>query len=174
MQLYIGGIGRHTEESQVFQYFSQFGQIDGVKLYKSYGFLTADQEVGERILREKHTLGEVELVVEEAKGRKQERIVYQGDYPYPPRRMAKPFRLILEKLPRDVEWRELRSFVLSTGAKPDFLKILPSGDGMLEFVYRQDRDVAIDKLNHQSFNGEEVSARLGRKKVESVEPPVNE
>lgn len=167
MQLYIGGIREGAQEKEVHEYFSQFGKIDSVKLYRSYGFITADEETGEKILGSTHELNGEKLTVEVAKGKKVERHGSQGRYERGARSpVRRPFRLILEKLPKNAEWAEIRSFVLLCQAFPEYMKILPSGDALLEFSYKQDRDWALKKLNGQTLYGQPVSARLGRKRTD--------
>ncbi|KAI5184973.1 serine/arginine-rich splicing factor 4/5/6 [Nematocida homosporus] len=171
MQLYIGGIRENTQEKEVFDYFSNYGPVESVKLYSTYGFLIVDGETGDRILAEKHSIGGEPVVVELARGRRMDRgpVFASGPRYMGPGRTplhTRPFRLILEGLPQDVEWSELRSFVLMSKARPEYMKILQSGDALLEFGYKQERDWAIERLNNQQFYDKTITARLGRRKTD--------
>ncbi|KAI5170791.1 serine/arginine-rich splicing factor 4/5/6 [Nematocida sp. LUAm3] len=179
MQLYIGGVRDTTKEKDIYDHFSKYGKVEHVKLYKNYGFISVEKEIGEKILTENNPVVNGDnLVIEVAKGRKMERLNHNRMTPpmynprygsmLPPRGVVrKPMRLILENLPKNLDLSELKSFVLMSGARPDFIKILPSGDALLEFTYRRDRDWAIEQLNNQVLYGEKLIARLGRKKTES-------
>ncbi|KAI5181939.1 serine/arginine-rich splicing factor 4/5/6 [Nematocida sp. AWRm80] len=170
MQLYIGGVKETAKEKEIYEYFLKFGAIDGIKLYKSYGFITSDKEVGEKILKEAtHEVDGQSLVVEVAKGTPHMRRMHSSLPLYgnaAQKGQRKLFRLIMEKLPKNIDWSELRSFVLTSGVRPVGIKLLKSGDSLLEFSSRQERDWAISKLNSQVLYGQAVSARLGRKRTE--------
>lgn len=164
MQLYIGGIDPQTDERQLYDYFSKFGHIESVKLYTKYGFVSTDQETGDKILKEPHVFENKTLAVEIAKGEKQDRPAYPEPYIFP-YGAQKPFRAILEQLPKELDLSELKSFVLDSGLKASFMKVLPSGDAMLEFPSKRARDHAITALDGKELNGETVHARLGRRRA---------
>ncbi|KAH9387342.1 serine/arginine-rich splicing factor 4/5/6 [Nematocida major] len=170
MQLYIGGLKEPSHEKELESYFSKYGKILGIKLYSSYGFVTVEPEIGSKILSEPHEINGSKVVIEEARGqRKGPGRTIRGPIMARRKPSAKRVsRLILENLPKDPEWSELRSFVLMSGARPTYLKILPSGDGLLEFKNRYDRDIALEKLKDQEYHGNPLNVRFGRKRSEGL------
>ncbi|KAI5189223.1 serine/arginine-rich splicing factor 4/5/6 [Nematocida minor] len=170
MQLYIGGLKEFSQEKEIEEYFSRYGKILSIKIYSSYGFVTVDEEAGKKILNDTHEINGNRLIIEAAKGERPVKPAYTrgpvfGHRPKVPRRIS---RLILENLPQNSDWSELRSFILMSGARPTYLRILPSGDGLLEFMNRHDRDTALERLNNQGFHGKNITARFGRKRSDIV------
>lgn len=168
IQLYIGGLKEYSQEREIEAYLSKYGKINGLKLYNSYGFISVDQEVGNKILNDTHEINGNKIVVEAAKGARPSKSAYTRGPIFHTRHGTgrRVSRLILENLPKSPDWSEIRSFILMCGARPTYLRILPSGDGLVEFMCRQDRDAALDKLNNQEFHGKNIIARFGRKKSE--------
>ncbi|EHY64593.1 hypothetical protein NERG_02403 [Nematocida ausubeli] len=166
MQLYIGGLKEFSQEKEIEDYLSQYGRVQALKLYSSYGFATVDEDIGNKILEDTHEMNGNKIVIETAKGQRGSIGEFGRRYMYKQKRPAprRVSRLILENLPKDLDWAELRSFILMSGARPVYLRILPSGDGLLEFICRQDRDVALERLNNQNFYGKTINARFGRKR----------
>lgn len=166
IQLYIGGLKEYSQEKVIEGYLSKYGRVHGIKLYNSYGFVTVDEEVGQKILSDTHEIDGNKIVIEPAKGQKPVRNAYTRGPIFTQRQGMgrRVSRLILENLPKNPDWSELRSFILMCGARPTYLRLLPSGDGLVEFMSRQDRDTALDRLNTQEFHGKNIIARFGRKK----------
>ncbi|KAI5159750.1 serine/arginine-rich splicing factor 4/5/6 [Nematocida ausubeli] len=166
MQLYIGGLKEFSQEKEIEDYLSQYGKVQALKLYSSYGFATVDEDIGNKILEDTHEMNGNKIVIETAKGQRGSVVEFGRRYMYKQKRPAprRVSRLILENLPKNLDWAELRSFILMCGARPIYLRILPSGDGLLEFICRQDRDVALERLNNQNFYGKTINARFGRKR----------
>ncbi|KAI5189577.1 hypothetical protein NECID01_0600 [Nematocida sp. AWRm77] len=166
MQLYIGKLKDTTEEREVQEYFYAYGDITGVKLYSSFGFITADAETTKKILQDTHVINGSRVAIEPARRRRTgaERVSYAREK-YGREGPTKPPRLILEHVPKGVETEELSTFVKSQGVHPEYLKILASGDALVELGTRELRDRAIALLDGKSFMEETLLARVGRKKT---------
>lgn len=164
MQLYIGKLRESTEEKEVFEHFSGYGDISYVKLYSSFGFITADPETARKIMQDSHVINGSKVMIEPAKRRRSDR---QGQYQrdkYGYDGAKKPPRLILENVPKGMDVEELGAFTASHGVHPEYLKILPSGDALVELASREERDRAIGQLNGKQLLDETVVARLGRRR----------
>ncbi|OAG30870.1 splicing factor, arginine/serine-rich 4/5/6 [Nematocida sp. ERTm5] len=170
MQLYIGGLKEFSQEKEIEEYLSQYGKVQSLKIYNSYGFVTVDEVIGNKILEDTHEMNGNKIIIETAKGHKGNVSEYNRRYiqRYKKPTIKRVSRLIIENLPKNIDWSELRSFILMSGARPTYLRILPSGDGLLEFINRQDRDIALDRLNNQNFYGKNICARFGRKRSDII------
>jgi len=168
-QLYIGELKEAIEPSVVEEYFLQFGPIRNVRMHGRYGFVTADREVIERILgAETHIIEGQAVKVEMARGKKDEEVCKHCN-----RRMSseRVSRLILENVPKDIDISELYSFVMSKGVRDlkstpeNSVRILNSGDAMVEFKTKEGRDEGLRRLDGESLMGETIAARMGRRKT---------
>lgn len=81
MQLFVGRIPNSIRYDELYEYFTKFGKIRELRLKESYGFLKFElDEIAEKVLEEKHMIGDFEIYVEVAGDNRREGESFRSRY----------------------------------------------------------------------------------------------
>lgn len=74
VQLYVGRLGNNVRRNEMMDHFSRFGHVDDVRVCGEYGFIyVTDNSTADKILGEQHTINGMRVLVEEARGSRDDR-----------------------------------------------------------------------------------------------------
>ncbi|KAF8636683.1 hypothetical protein AX17_003489 [Amanita inopinata Kibby_2008] len=163
-RLYLGRLPSDTRSEDVIKFFEGYGRIVDCRVMTGFGFVefesSKDAEDAVHNFNGKPFMG-ANIVVEFAKESRPRRDVYEGDRGHghgaPRSRRPPGIRLIVTGLSRDTSWQDLKDFGRDAGSVSfadidrDF-----SGQGVLEYLSREDADHAVKELDGKELRGRPV------------------
>ncbi|KAF8582271.1 RNA-binding domain-containing protein [Ramaria rubella] len=164
-RLYLGRLPHDVRQEEVTNFLDGYGRIVDCRVMTGFGFVefesSKDAEEVVANFNGKTFLG-APIVVEFAKeGRSRPREPYddRGGYGYPPPRSRRPpgVRLIVSGISRDTSWQDLKDFGREAGSVSfaDIDRDVP-GQGILEYLTRDDADAAVKTLDGKDLRGQPV------------------
>ncbi|KAH7889523.1 hypothetical protein F5I97DRAFT_1995059 [Phlebopus sp. FC_14] len=166
-RLYLGRLPPDTRSDDVAKFFDGYGRIVDCRVMTGssalgFGFVefenSKDAEDAVHHFNGKPFMG-ANIVVEFAKDSRPRRDVYEGDRGYGNARSRRPpgIRLIVSGISRDTSWQDLKDFGREAGSVSfaDIDRDVP-GQGVLEYLYRDDADRAVKDLDGKDLRGRPV------------------
>ncbi|EIN07096.1 hypothetical protein PUNSTDRAFT_71302 [Punctularia strigosozonata HHB-11173 SS5] len=161
-RLYLGRLPPDTRSEDVSKFFDGYGHIVDCRVMTGFGFVefesTRDAEDALNHFNGKPFNG-ANIVIEFAKESRPRRDVYEADRP----RARRPpgIRLIVSGVSRDTSWQDLKDFGREAGnvSYADIDRDHP-GEGILEYLTREDADRAVRELDGKDLRGRQVRVAL--------------
>jgi len=166
MQLCISGLPPDARSEDVAKFFDGYGRIIDCRVMTGFGFVefesSKDAEDAVHNFNGKPFMG-VNIVVEFAKESRPRRDVYEGERNHGAPRSRRPpgIRLIVSGVSRDTSWQDLKDFGRDAGSVSfaDIDRDFP-GQGILEYLSRDDADRAVKELDGKDLRGRPVRVAL--------------
>ncbi|KAF8910749.1 hypothetical protein CPB85DRAFT_1376056 [Mucidula mucida] len=162
-RLYLGKLPHDTRSDDVTKVFDGYGRIIDCRVMTGFGFIeyenAKDAEDALRDFANKPFMG-ANIVVEFAKESRPRRDPYD-DRRAPRARRPQGIRILIQNLHRDVSWQDLKDFGREAGnvSFSDIDRDVP-GQGVLEYLTRDDADRAVKELDGREVRGMKVSVAL--------------
>lgn len=166
-RLYLGHLPPEARSEDIQKLFDGYGRVVDCRVMngKGFGFVefesSRDAEDAVHSFNGKEFMGS-SIVVEFAKEAR--RRDPRDDERGPPPRARRPpgFRVIVSGLSRDTSWQDLKDFGREAGSVSfaDIDRDYP-GDGILEYLTRDDADAAVKVLDNKELRGNVVRVALG-------------
>ncbi|KAK2466835.1 hypothetical protein APHAL10511_001093 [Amanita phalloides] len=162
-RLYLGRLPADTRSEDVVKFFEGYGHIVDCRVMTGFGFVefenSKDAEEAVHNFNGKAFMG-ANIVVEFAKESRPRRDVYEGDrnqHGTPRSRRPPGIRLIVTGISRDTSWQDLKDFGRDAGSVSfaDIDRDFP-GQGILEYLSRDDADHAVKELDGKELRGRPV------------------
>ncbi|KAH7923560.1 RNA-binding domain-containing protein [Leucogyrophana mollusca] len=166
-RLYLGRLPPDARSDDVAKFFDGYGRIVDCRVMTGFGFVefenSKDAEDAVHHFNGKPFMG-VNIVVEFAKESRPRRDVYESDrgfgyIPHLAARSRRPpgIRLIVSGISRDTSWQDLKDFGREAGSVSfaDIDRDMP-GQGVLEYLSRDDADRAVKDLDGKDLRGRPV------------------
>ncbi|KAG8217680.1 hypothetical protein J3R82DRAFT_5833 [Butyriboletus roseoflavus] len=160
-RLYLGRLPPDARSDDVAKFFDGYGRIVDCRVMTGFGFVefenSKDAEDAVHHFNGKMFMG-ANIVVEFAKESRPRRDVYESDRGYGARSRRPPgIRLIVSGISRDTSWQDLKDFGREAGSVSfaDIDRDLP-GQGVLEYLSRDDADRAVKDLDGKDLRGRPV------------------
>ncbi|KAF8585855.1 hypothetical protein K439DRAFT_1342599 [Ramaria rubella] len=168
-RLYLGRLPHDVRQEEVTKFFDGYGRIVDCRVMTGFGFVefesSRDAEEVVTNFNGKTFLG-APIVVEfakEGRSRPRESFDDRGGYGNPPPRSRRPpgIRLIVSGISRDTSWQDLKDFGREAGSVSfaDIDRDVP-GQGILEYLTRDDADTAVKTLDGKDLRGQPVRVAL--------------
>ncbi|CAA7271584.1 unnamed protein product [Cyclocybe aegerita] len=160
-RLYLGRLPPDTRSEDVSKFFEGYGRIMDCRVMTGFGFVefetAKDAEDAVHTFNGKPFMG-ANIVIEFAKESRPRR-EYQEDRSYSGPRSRRPpgIRLIVSGVSRDTSWQDLKDFGRDAGSVSfaDVDRDIP-GQGVLEYLSREDADRAVKELDGKDLRGRPV------------------
>ncbi|TCD68445.1 hypothetical protein EIP91_010731 [Steccherinum ochraceum] len=159
-RLYLGRLPPDARSEEVSKFFDGYGRIVDCRVMTGFGFVefesSRDAEDAVQHFNGKPFMG-ANIVVEFAKeSRPRHRDVYESERATRARRPP-GFRLIVSGISRDTSWQDLKDFGREAGSV-SFADIDRDnvGEGILEYLSRDDADRAVKELDGKDLRGQAV------------------
>ncbi|KAL4248490.1 RRM domain-containing protein [Abortiporus biennis] len=164
-RLYLGRLPPDARAEDVSKFFEGYGRIVDCRVMTGFGFVefesTRDAEDAVHHFNGKSFMG-ANIVVEFAKESRprRERDVYEADRAVRSRRPP-GFRVIVSGISRDTSWQDLKDFGREAGSV-SFADISRDavGEGILEYLSRDDADRAVKELDGKELRGHNVRVTI--------------
>ncbi|KAG2752650.1 hypothetical protein CY34DRAFT_594073 [Suillus luteus UH-Slu-Lm8-n1] len=161
-RLYLGRLPPDARSDDVAKFFDGYGRIIDCRVMTGFGFVefesSKDAEDAVHHFNGKPFMG-ANIVVEFAKESRPRRDVYESDRGYGAARSRRPpgIRLIVSGISRDTSWQDLKDFGREAGSVSfaDIDRDNP-GQGILEYLSRDDADRAVKDLDGKDLRGRPV------------------
>ncbi|KAF8516772.1 hypothetical protein JB92DRAFT_2574482, partial [Gautieria morchelliformis] len=164
-RLYLGRLPHDVRQEEVTKFFDGYGRIVDCRVMTGFGFVefesSRDAEEVVTNFNGKTFLG-APIVVEfakEGRSRPREPFEERGGFGHPPPRSRRPpgIRLIVSGISRDTSWQDLKDFGREAGSVSfaDIDRDVP-GQGILEYLTRDDADAAVKTLDGKDLRGQPV------------------
>ncbi|KAN0077125.1 hypothetical protein V8E55_010980 [Tylopilus felleus] len=160
-RLYLGRLPPDARSDDVAKFFDGYGRIVDCRVMTGFGFVEfenpRDAEDAVHHFNGKAFMG-ANIVVEFAKESRPRRDVYESDRGHGPRTRRPPgIRLIVSGISRDTSWQDLKDFGREAGSVSfaDIDRDSP-GQGVLEYLSRDDADRAVRDLDGKDLRGRPV------------------
>ncbi|EDR14352.1 uncharacterized protein LACBIDRAFT_306110 [Laccaria bicolor S238N-H82] len=168
-RLYLGRLPTDARSDDVSKFFDGYGRIIDCRVMTGFGFVefenAKDAEDAVHNFNGKPFMG-VNIVVEFAKESRPRREVYDNDrggggHGAPRSRRPPGIRLIVSGVSRDTSWQDLKDFGRDAGSVSfaDIDRDVP-GQGVLEYLSREDADRAVKELDGKDLRGRPVRVAL--------------
>ncbi|KIK98081.1 hypothetical protein PAXRUDRAFT_31404 [Paxillus rubicundulus Ve08.2h10] len=164
-RLYLGRLPPDARSDDVAKFFDGYGRIVDCRVMTGFGFVefenSKDAEDAVHHFNGKMFMG-ANIVVEFAKESRPRRDVYEGDRGYGARTRRPPgIRLVVSGISRDTSWQDLKDFGREAGSVSfaDINRDFP-GQGVLEYLSRDDADRAVKDLDGKDLRGRPVRVAL--------------
>ncbi|RDB21425.1 Pre-mRNA-splicing factor srp2 [Hypsizygus marmoreus] len=158
-RLYLGRLPTDARSEDVNKFFEGYGRIIDCRVMT----VMKDAEDAVHNLNGKPFMGVTSIVVEFAKESRPRRDVYEGDRNHGAPRSRRPpgIRLIVSGVSRDTSWQDLKDFGRDAGSVSfaDIDRDTP-GQGILEYLNRDDADRAVKELDGKELRGRPVRVAL--------------
>jgi len=158
-RLYLGRLPSDARSEDVSKFFDGYGRIIDCRVMTGFGFVefenAKDAEDAVHNFNGKPFLG-VNIVVEFAKESRPRREVHDDRGAQRSRRPV-GIRLIVSGVSRDTSWQDLKDFGRDAGSVSfaDIDRDVP-GQGILEYLSREDADRAVKELDGKDLRGRPV------------------
>ncbi|KAM6500437.1 hypothetical protein JOM56_003451 [Amanita muscaria] len=161
-RLYLGRLPPDTRSDDVMKFFEGYGRIVDCRVMTGFGFVefenAKDAEDTVHNFNGKTFMG-ANIVVEFAKESRPRRDAYEGERSHGAPRSRRPpgIRLIVSGISRDTSWQDLKDFGRDAGSVSfaDIDRDHP-GQGILEYLSREDADRAVKDLDNKDLRGRPV------------------
>jgi arginine/serine-rich splicing factor 4/5/6 len=148
------------------KFFDGYGKIVDCRVMTGFGFVefenARDAEDALRDFNGKNFMGQ-NIVVEFAKESRPRREPYEDRHGSAPVRARRPpgVRILVSGISRDTSWQDLKDFGRETGnvSFADIDRDTP-GQGILEYLSREDADRAVKELDGKDLRGQAVRVDL--------------
>ncbi|KAG5636408.1 hypothetical protein H0H81_008148 [Sphagnurus paluster] len=164
-RLYLGRLPTDARSEDVNKFFEGQGRIVDCRVMTGFGFVefenSKDAEDAVQNLNGKPFMGTT-IVVEFAKESRPRREPYEDRNHGAPRSRRPPgIRLIVSGVSRDTSWQDLKDFGRDAGSVSfaDIDRDVP-GQGILEYLNRDDADRAVKELDGKELRGRPVRVAL--------------
>ncbi|KIJ44289.1 hypothetical protein M422DRAFT_168262 [Sphaerobolus stellatus SS14] len=157
-RLYLGKLPHDVRQEELTKFFEGYGRIVDCRVMTGFGFVEFESSRVKEVVAQfngKNFMGQP-IVVEFAKeGRSRPRENFD-DRGRPP-----GIRLIVSGVSRETSWQDLKDFGREAGSVSfaDIDRDVP-GQGILEYLNRDDADNAIKTLNGKDLRGQSVTVAL--------------
>ncbi|KAI0780623.1 hypothetical protein BD413DRAFT_498702 [Trametes elegans] len=164
-RLYLGRLPPDVRAEDVSKFFDGYGHIVDCRVMTGFGFVefesSRDAEDALQNFNGKSFMGST-IVVEFAKETRPRRDPYDVDRAVRARRPP-GYRLIVSGISRDTSWQDLKDFGREAGSVSyaDIDRDYP-GEGILEYLSREDADRAVKELDGRDLRGQPVRVALDR------------
>ncbi|KAH7107599.1 hypothetical protein BKA62DRAFT_764984 [Auriculariales sp. MPI-PUGE-AT-0066] len=163
-RLYLGRLPTDVRSEDVQKFFDGYGRIIDCRVMTGFGFIefenSKDAEEVVQVFNGKAFQG-APILVEFAKDNRSRREPYEDRGP--PQRSRRPpgVRLIVSGISRDTSWQDLKDFGREAGniSFADIDRDNP-GQGILEYMTKDDADHAIKTLDSKDLRGQSVHVAL--------------
>ncbi|KAI0690586.1 hypothetical protein BC835DRAFT_1280690 [Cytidiella melzeri] len=162
-RLYLGRLPPDARAEDVSKFFDGYGRIVDCRVMTGFGFVefesARDAEDAVQTFNGKSFMG-ANIVVEFAKESRPRRDVYETERA-PRARRPPGHRLIVSGISRDTSWQDLKDFGREAGSVSyaDIDRDRP-GDGILEYLSREDAERAVKELDGKDLRGNSVRVTL--------------
>jgi len=161
-RLYLGKLPTDCRSDDISKFFEGYGHIVDCRVMTGFGFIefenAKDAEDALHHFDGKPFMGS-NLLVQFAKESRPKRDVYEGDRGHGSPRSRRPpgIRIIVSGLSRDTSWQDLKDFGRDAGSVSfaDIDRDFP-GQGILEYLSREDADRAVKDLDGKDLRGSAV------------------
>ncbi|KAL4067793.1 hypothetical protein J3A83DRAFT_4374126 [Scleroderma citrinum] len=161
-RLYLGRLPPDARAEDVAKFFDGYGRIVDCRVMTGFGFVefesSKDAEDAVHHFNGKSFMG-ANIVVEFAKESRPRRDPYENDRSHGSGRSRRPsgIRLIVSGISRDTSWQDLKDFGREAGSVSfaDIDRDSP-GQGVLEYLSREDADRAVKELDGKDLRGRPV------------------
>jgi len=161
-RLYLGKLPTDCRSDDISKFFEGYGHIVDCRVMTGFGFIefenAKDAEDALHHFDGKPFMGS-NLLVQFAKESRPKRDVYEGDRGHGSPRSRRPpgIRIIVSGLSRDTSWQDLKDFGRDAGSVSfaDIDRDFP-GQGILEYLSREDADRAVKDLDGKDLRGRAV------------------
>ncbi|KIM62008.1 hypothetical protein SCLCIDRAFT_1215345 [Scleroderma citrinum Foug A] len=160
-RLYLGRLPPDARAEDVAKIFDGFGRIVDCRVMTGFGFVefesSKDAEDAVFNFNGKSFMG-ANIVVEFAKESRPRRDPFENDRNHGARsRRPSGIRLVVSGISRDTSWQDLKDFGREAGSVSfaDIDRDLP-GQGVLEYLHRDDADRAVKDLDGKDLRGRPV------------------
>ncbi|KAH9004994.1 hypothetical protein EDB86DRAFT_2796225 [Lactarius hatsudake] len=164
-RLYLGKLPPDTRSEDVSKFFDGYGKIVDCRVMTGFGFVefenARDAEDALRDFNGKNFMGQ-NIVVEFAKESRPRREPYEDRHGAPVRARRPPgIRILVSGISRDTSWQDLKDFGREAGnvSFADIDRDTP-GQGILEYLSREDADRAVKDLDGKDLRGQAVRVDL--------------
>ncbi|KAI9466056.1 hypothetical protein BJY52DRAFT_1112365 [Lactarius psammicola] len=164
-RLYLGKLPPDTRSEDVSKFFDGYGKIVDCRVMTGFGFVefenARDAEDALRDFNGKNFMGQ-NIVVEFAKESRPRREPYEDRHGAPVRARRPPgIRILVSGISRDTSWQDLKDFGREAGnvSFADIDRDTP-GQGILEYLSREDADRAVKELDGKDLRGQAVRVDL--------------
>ncbi|KAF9500585.1 hypothetical protein BDN71DRAFT_1571783 [Pleurotus eryngii] len=168
-RLYLGRLPSDTRSDDVQKFFEGYGRIVDCRVMTGFGFVefenSKDAEDAVHNFNGKPFMG-ANIVVEFAKESRPRRDPYDdrhGPFSHSAPRSRRPpgIRLIVSGVSRDTSWQDLKDFGRDAGSV-SFADIDRdnAGQGILEYLSREDADRAVKELDGRDLRGRPVRVAI--------------
>ncbi|KAF7778618.1 hypothetical protein Agabi119p4_2963 [Agaricus bisporus var. burnettii] len=164
-RLYLGRLPPDARSEDVQKFFDGFGRIIDCRVMTGFGFVEfespKDAEEAVHTFNGKSFMG-ANIVVEFAKESRPRREPYENERGHGPRARRPPgIRLVVTGVSRDTSWQDLKDFGRDAGSVSfaDIDRESP-GQGVLEYLNREDADRAVRELDGKELRGRPVRVAL--------------
>ncbi|KAH9079263.1 hypothetical protein EDB83DRAFT_2503747 [Lactarius deliciosus] len=159
-RLYLGKLPADTRSEDVSKFFDGYGKIVDCRVMTGFGFVefenARDAEDALRDFNGKNFMGQ-NIVVEFAKESRPRREPYEDRHGRAPVRARRPpgIRILVSGISRDTSWQDLKDFGREAGnvSFADIDRDTP-GQGILEYLSREDADRAVKDLDGKDLRGQ--------------------
>ncbi|KAG6833650.1 hypothetical protein H0H87_002846 [Tephrocybe sp. NHM501043] len=166
-RLYLGRLPTDARSEDVNKFFEGYGRIVDCRVMTGFGFVefesSKDAEDAVQNLNGKSFMGAT-IVVEFAKeSRPRREHPYDNERSHGAPRSRRPpgIRLLVSGVSRDTSWQDLKDFGRDAGSVSfaDIDRDVP-GQGILEYLNRDDADRAVKELDNKELRGRPVRVTL--------------
>ncbi|KNZ78468.1 Serine/arginine-rich splicing factor 4 [Termitomyces sp. J132] len=164
-RLYLGRLPTDARSEDVNKFFEGYGRIIDCRVMTGFGFVefenSKDAEDAVHQLNGKPFMG-ASIVVEFAKESRPRREPYDDrGYGAPRSRRPPGIRLLVTGVSRDTSWQDLKDFGRDAGSVSfaDIDRDVP-GQGILEYLNRDDADRAVRELDGKELRGRPVRVAI--------------
>ncbi|KAH7880865.1 uncharacterized protein C8R40DRAFT_907 [Lentinula edodes] len=164
-RLYVGRLPTEARSEDVSKLFEGYGRIVDCRVMTGFGFVefesSKDAEDAVQQFNGKAFMG-ANIVVEFAKESRPRREPYEERHGAASRARRPPgIRIIVSGISRDTSWQDLKDFGRDAGnvSFADIDRDVP-GQGILEFLSREDADRAVKELDGKDLRGRAVRVDL--------------
>ncbi|KAJ8507480.1 hypothetical protein ONZ45_g10145 [Pleurotus djamor] len=163
-RLYLGRLPSDARSDDVQKFFEGYGRIVDCRVMTGFGFVefenSKDAEDAVHQFNGKPFMG-ANIVVEFAKESRPRREPYEDRHGAPRSRRPPGIRIIVSGVSRDTSWQDLKDFGRDAGSVSfaDIDRDNP-GQGILEYLSREDADRAVKELDNKDLRGRPVRVAL--------------
>ncbi|KAI4528226.1 hypothetical protein K525DRAFT_216372 [Schizophyllum commune Loenen D] len=164
-RLYLGKLPPDTAPEDVKKTFGAYGTVVDCRVMTGFGFIeyesSKDAEDAVNEMNGK-TFNGNSIAVEFARENRPRREPFERDREYgAPRRRPGGFRVLVTGVSRDTSWQDLKDFGREAGSVTfaDIDRDVP-GQGVLEYMSRDDADHAVRYLDRRDLRGHPVNVTL--------------